>query len=194
MTSKRLLSPRASSASSADECSFPEWDASKIQNRSKLAHRRIAPKWQLLWNNSNVRLFGLLIRKLSLSLYTISLSLTVFLNLSILNSLFFLFYFSPSIFYSLHFTLSLFNSLSLSLSLSVTVLLNLSFFLSLSFLLSLSFPISIFLYLTLFFPFVYPSLCLLWTNPVIFFIDFRLFKHTLQILQHIGVWKNIHPA
>ena len=123
----------------------------------------------------------------SLSLYTISLSLTVFLNLSILNSLFFLFYFSPSIFYSLHFTLSLFNSLSLSLSLSVTVLLNLSFFLSLSFLLSLSFPISIFLYLTLFFPFVYPSLCLLWTNPVIFFIDFRLFKHTLQILQHIGV-------
>ena len=52
----------------------------------------------------------------SLSLYTISLSLTVFLNLSILNSLFFLFYFSPSIFYSLHFTLSLFNSLFFSIS------------------------------------------------------------------------------
>ena len=85
----------------------------------------------------------------SLSLYTISLSLTVFLNLSILNSLFFLFYFSPSIFYSLHFTLSLFNSLSLSLSLSVTVLLNLSFFLSLSFLLSLSLSFFSYLYFSL---------------------------------------------
>ena len=73
----------------------------------------------------------------SLSLYTISLSLTVFLNLSILNSLFFLFYFSPSIFYSLHFTLSLFNSLSLS------YLISLSFYLSLSY--------SLFLFLSLFF-------------------------------------------
>ena len=28
-----------------------------------------------------------------------------------------------------------------------------------------------------------------WANPGLFFIYFRIFKHTLQILQQIGVWK-----
>ena len=29
-----------------------------------------------------------------------------------------------------------------------------------------------------------------WANPRIFFIYFRLFKHTFQILQQIGMWQN----
>ena len=32
-----------------------------------------------------------------------------------------------------------------------------------------------------------------WTNPDLFFVYFRLLKHTLQILQQIGMWKNVHP-
>ena len=31
-------------------------------------------------------------------------------------------------------------------------------------------------------------------NPGLFLICFRLFKHTLQILQQIGMWKNVHPV
>ena len=27
-----------------------------------------------------------------------------------------------------------------------------------------------------------------------FFIYFRLFNHTFQILQQIGMWKNVHPV
>ena len=33
-----------------------------------------------------------------------------------------------------------------------------------------------------------------WTNPGLFFIYFRLLKHILQILQQVGIWKNVHPV
>ena len=33
-----------------------------------------------------------------------------------------------------------------------------------------------------------------WANPGIFFIYFRLFKQTLQILKQTGMWKNFHPV
>ena len=31
-------------------------------------------------------------------------------------------------------------------------------------------------------------------QPSLFLIYFRLFKYALQILQQIGMWKNVHPA
>ena len=31
-----------------------------------------------------------------------------------------------------------------------------------------------------------------WANPGLFFVYFHLFKHTLQILQRIGMCKNVH--
>ena len=33
-----------------------------------------------------------------------------------------------------------------------------------------------------------------WANPGHFFIYFRPSKHTLKILQQIGMWKNVHPV
>ena len=33
-----------------------------------------------------------------------------------------------------------------------------------------------------------------WANPSLFFIYFRLFKHTLQILQQIYMWNNVHQV
>ena len=33
-----------------------------------------------------------------------------------------------------------------------------------------------------------------WANPGLFLIYFCLFKLTLQILQQIGMWKNVHPV
>ena len=32
-----------------------------------------------------------------------------------------------------------------------------------------------------------------WAIPGLFFIYFCLFKHTLQILQQTGMWRNVHP-
>ena len=33
-----------------------------------------------------------------------------------------------------------------------------------------------------------------WANTGLFFIYLRLLKHTFQILQQIGMWKNVHPV
>ena len=33
-----------------------------------------------------------------------------------------------------------------------------------------------------------------WANPGLFFIYFRVFKLTLQIVQQIGMWKSAHPV
>ena len=41
-------------------------------------------------------------------------------------------------------------------------------------------------------PFTYSFLK--WANPRIFFIYFHLLKYTLQIVQQIGMWKNVHPV